>query len=81
MDLETLRTFFLWCTILNAGLMAVGFLFCVFAGGWVYRIHSRLFAMPRETFNAVIYILFGWYKMAILVFNLVPYLALLILTG
>lgn len=37
--------------------------------------------MPRETFNAIIYAFIGLVKVVILVFNLVPYVALLIIRG
>jgi hypothetical protein len=78
MDIAVLRTFFMWCTILNVGLVCLSFLICAFSGDWVYQMHSRWFPMPRETFNVVIYSFLGVYKIAVFVFNLVPYLALLI---
>ena len=79
MELETLRAFFMWCTIINAALMTLSFLICGPAGGWVYRQHSRWFPMSRETFNVVMYSFMGIYKIAIIAFNLVPYLALSII--
>ena len=45
----------------------------------VYRLQSRFFPIPRETFNVVIYSFLGLYKIFVIVFCLVPYLALLIL--
>ena len=79
MDLVALRTFFMWCTAIDAVLLIVTFLFCAFGGSWIYRMHSRWFAMPRETFNVVVYGFLGIMKMLFVVFNLVPYLALLIM--
>jgi len=79
MNMTAIRSFFLWCTVVNAGLFFLAFLVCTLAGGWVYRMHSRCFPMPRETFNVVLYLLFGLYKLAIMVFNVVPYVALVIL--
>ncbi len=78
MDIQTLTTFFMWCTILNAGLLIFSFLICAFAGDWVYRMHNKWFSIPRETFNVVIYSFLGLFKIFILIFNLVPYVALLI---
>jgi len=77
MDIETLRAFLLWCTIINTAVLAISFLVSVAAGDFIYRSHTRFFSMPRETFDVVIYGYLGVYKMLILVFNLVPYLALL----
>ncbi len=78
MDVETLRAFFMWCTIINMALLAISFLFCAFAGDLVYRVQCRWFPMPRETFNVVLYSFLGIYKIFLIVFNLVPYVVLLI---
>lgn len=76
MDLQTLRSFFMWCTVINGALLLVSFLILVNAGDRVYRMHSRWFAMPREAFNAAIYHYMGIFKILYLLFNLVPYIAL-----
>ena len=78
MNVSLIRAFFMWCTILNAGLLLLSFLICVFAGGWVYRMHSRWFPMPRETFDVVLYSFLGLYKILFWVLSAVPYVALLI---
>ena len=78
MDVETLRAFFMWCTIINVVLMCISFIFCAFTGGFVYRMHGKWFPMSRETLTVVLYSYMGIYKIFIIMFNLVPYLALLI---
>lgn len=79
MEIETVRAFFMWCTIVNVAVMIFTFLICVFAGDLIYRKHSKWFPMPRETFNVVLYSYLGVYKIGVLIFNLVPYVALLIM--
>ena len=81
MDIVTLTRFFMWCTILNTGLLTLSFFWVAFGLGsdFVYRIHSRYFPMSRETFNTSIYLLFGVYKIFVFVFNLVPWLVLVII--
>ncbi len=79
MDIATIRAFLLWCTILNSSLLALSFLMSCFAGDWIHKMHSMFFPLPRETFNTVIYSYLGLYKVLVLVFNLVPYLALVII--
>lgn len=79
MDLETARTFFMWCTILNGGLLIFSFVILAAARDRVYRIHSRLFPLSREAFNTVIYALLGAFKIIWLIFNVVPWIALLIM--
>ena len=78
MDIQTLTTFFMWCTIINGALLILSFLICACAGDWVHRMHGKWFPIPREAFNVAIYSFLGLYKIVILVFNVVPYVALLI---
>jgi hypothetical protein len=78
MDIKTLQTFFMWCTIINAAVLALWITMCLLAPDLVYRSQCRWFPIPRETFNVVMYSLIGVYKIFFLMFNLVPYVALLI---
>lgn len=79
MDIPTLTNFFMWCTIINLGVMIYWALICMLAPNLVYRLQSRFFPMPRETFDVVIYSFLGLFKIFFIIFNLVPYLALLII--
>jgi len=79
MDIQALTSFFMWCTILNAGLYIYMAAVCVFAPDWLYRMQVRWFQIPRETWDVAIYAFLGLYKMVVIVFNLVPYLALSII--
>ena len=78
MDIATVRAFFMWCTILNGGLLILSLLIFACAGDWVYRMHSKWFPIPRDAFNIVIYSFMGLFKIFFLIFNLVPYVALVI---
>jgi len=79
MDMQTLRKFFMWCTILNGVLYIFSAMMCAFAGDWIYRVQTKWFHLPREVFSVVIYSFLGMYKIVFLVFNVVPWVALLIL--
>ena len=79
MEIQMLTRFFMWCTILNMGLLVLAFLFLTLAGDFVYRIHSKWFPMQRETFNVVLYSFLGIYKMIVFVFNVVPWIVLAII--
>ncbi len=79
MDICKLTTFFMWSTIINAALLTLSTVILIIASDFVYRVHTRWFAMPRPTFNAIIYSFLGAFKIALIVFNIVPYLALLII--
>jgi hypothetical protein len=79
MDIDSIRAFFMWCTILNFALLLLSSLVCICAGDWVYTIHSKLFSVSRETFNVAVYSFIGLYKILVIVFNLIPYIALSII--
>ena len=79
MDIATVRAFFMWCTIINGALLIVSFVFLACARDWVYRMQSKWFPIPRQAFDVAIYSFLGAFKMFVLGFNLVPYLALLIM--
>lgn len=79
MDINAVRAFFMWCTIINGGLFILSFFITAFAGDWVYRMNSTWYQIPRETFNVVIYTLIGLFKIFVMVFNVVPYIALVVI--
>ena len=79
MDIQTITAFMMWCTILNFALLWLSFLLCVFAADWAYSIHSKWFPIKRETYNTLIYSFLGLYKLLFFFFNVIPYVALLII--
>ncbi len=80
MEVGLIRAFFGWCTVINGGLLVLSLLINAMAGDWVYRMHSRWFRISREAFDLMIYGFIGAMKVLILLFNLVPYVALAILS-
>ena len=78
MDSQTLTTFFMWSTIVNVAVFAWGATWFSLAPDFIYRMQTRMFPLPRERFDVVVYALLGLHKIAILVFNLAPWVALLI---
>ena len=79
MPIETLTSFFMWCTIINASILIYSSLFLWLAPDFIYRIQSKWFPVSRDTFIIVAYSYLGLFKLLFLVFSLAPYLALLIL--
>jgi hypothetical protein len=78
MNIDTLTSFFMGCTVIDGALLALWTVMFLFAPDLVYRTQSRWFPIPRETFDVVMYCFLGLFKILFLIFNLVPYLALLI---
>jgi hypothetical protein len=79
MSIELLRSAFLWCAVLNYVVLLVWFLIFVLSHTWLYRLCSRWFRLTSEQFDAINLGGIVVYKAAILLLNLVPYLALRIL--
>ncbi len=78
MDIQMLTSFFMWCTIINGALLVFWGTTCMLAPNLVYRTQSKWFPITRETFDVAIYAFLGVFKIVFLVFNVVPYVALLI---
>ena len=78
MDIQIVTTFFMWCTIMNGAMLVLWATMCLLAPDLVYRTQRIWFPIPRETFDVLIYSFLGLFKIVFLFFNVVPYLALLI---
>jgi len=78
MDAQTLQRFFMWCTIIDGGILLLWTALFTIAPGLVYRTQKRWFPMSKEVFNLVMYSFIGLFKIFFLVFNVVPFIALLI---
>lgn len=76
MSLEVVRSTLLWCAVLNYLVMLFWFLLFVLPHRWLYRICSRWFPLTSEQFDVINFSGIVLYKVAILLLNLVPYLAL-----
>jgi hypothetical protein len=81
MDMSSVRDFLLRCLVINYVILLVWFGVFVFAHGWLFRMHTRWFRMTEERFDAIHYAAMAGYKIGILLFNLTPWLALLISSG
>ena len=76
MTLETARQFFLWCLLVNYGILVLWAFAIFFARDWVRRLHGRWFRLTDEQFDLLHYGGLGLYKLLIFVFNLAPWIAL-----
>ena len=66
----------LWCAGLNYVILFIWLGCFVFAHDWMYRMHGRWFKLSIETFDAIHYAGLSVYKIGILLLNLVPLVAL-----
>lgn len=79
MDIQSLTLFFMWCTVINAGILLLWALVFMVAPNWLYRTHSRWFSISRESFDLAIYSFLGLFKIFFIFFNFVPWLTLKII--
>lgn len=80
MEMQTLIKFFMWCTLINSALFLLWAVSLMVAPDLVYRTQKKWFPISRNTFNVVMYSLLGLFKIIVLVFNIIPLLALLIIS-
>ena len=78
-EIQTLKMFFMWCTIINASLLFLWTIVFSLAPDLVYRMQTHWFPISRENFNVVFYSFLGLFKIIFLIFNAAPYIALLII--
>ena len=76
MTAEIVRSVLGWSALINYGVLIVGFLFFILAHNWMYRYHTKFFTLSIEKFDATHYASMAFFKLLVIVFNLVPYIAL-----
>ncbi|MED5606162.1 MULTISPECIES: DUF6868 family protein [Pseudomonas] len=81
MNVKDPQEFLLWCTLLNYAVLLLWFGAFSLAHEGLYRLHRHWFDLGREAFDVLHYGGMAVYKIGILLFNLVPLLALWITGG
>ena len=68
--------FLFWCTILNYLVLLLWFAAFSLAHEWMVKLHGRWFRLTVTQFDTLHYGAMAAYKVGILLFNLVPLVAL-----
>ncbi len=79
MTLATLQSLLGWCALINYSVLLLWFVLHAAAGEALYRLHSRWFPISKERYDTFHLASMTAYKLAILLFNIAPYLALRLL--
>ncbi len=80
MTVATLTTFLGWCTVINMGFLAFLALVLLVMPDLTYRLQVRFAAnMERKEWDLVMYGFMGVFKVMVIVFNVVPWIALKIM--
>lgn len=79
MTIEQITDLFKWMTIINLILFFLSAVVITILKNTISKMHSKMFWLQDARINEIIYGLLGIYKIAIIVFNFVPYIALLVI--
>ena len=80
MSIEKMRSFLGWCTVINFALYFVGVIQHLLIGEWASEVHADMFQIDAVSVRQAYFLYLVYYKLAIVVFNLVPYVALRIMS-
>lgn len=80
MTLDQITELFKWMTGINVVVFLVSSVLTIMFKGFVCKMHGLIFGIDKEKVPMVLYGYLGLYRILILVFNIVPYVSLLILT-
>ncbi|NRB59289.1 MAG: hypothetical protein HRU50_05020 [Winogradskyella sp.] len=76
MELQDLITFFGYMSLINFGVLLFSFTIITISGKWVHRLHGKIFNIPEETVGKSLYLTIAFYKILIILFNVVPWIVL-----
>ena len=80
MTIQMMKDVLLWCVGLNYVILFIWFGVFVFAHDWMHEMHSRWFKLSVETFDTIHYAGMAVYKIGIILLNLVPLVALYLIS-
>ena len=80
MDIQLLQQVLGWSLALNYLILLIWFLVFIYARTWMKSLHGRWFNLDDQTFDAIHYAAMAVYKIFIMVFNLVPFIVLSVLS-
>ncbi len=76
MTIEMIRAVLGWCAVINIGLLIFSSIFLIAVRGAASRIHGKMFNLDEKYLSQAYFQFLAQYKIAIIVFNIVPYFAL-----
>jgi hypothetical protein len=79
--LDVIAGILLRCFLGGMVLLTVWFAWFVFAGDWIYQLHAKWFQIPKQSFDAIHYAGMAVTKIAIILFFLLPWIAIKLISG
>ena len=80
MSMEQITTFFGWMAVLNLGLLILSSVLVMVLRKPICRMQGKMFGIKEETLSVVLYSWLGMYKIIVIVFCLMPYIALALMS-
>lgn len=77
MDIVFWEKFLLCNLLINVAIFFLSFFMILIMGNFAIKMHKKIFKVEEKHIRRAIYSFFGWYKLVIIVFMLVPWLVLL----
>ena len=68
--------FFGWCSVINIALLLLATVFISAFNRFTKTIHTKIFHITMTELDIIYFSYLAYYKLAILIFNIVPYVAL-----
>jgi hypothetical protein len=78
--IEAMREFLGWCSVINIGLLILATIKLVLFRGPISSIHAKMFNLDESDLSRAYLQFLAQYKIAILVFCVIPYFALRIMS-
>ena len=75
-DIQTFTTFLGWCTVINIAVLCFSTVALLVLKDTFAKIHGKMFGLGEADLSTAYIRYLGNYKIAIIMLNLVPYLAL-----
>ena len=73
---DSLREFLGWCTVINMGFLLIAALAVSALRDFMMSVHRRMYRLSDDDLGRAYFQYLAQYKIAVFVFNLVPYMAL-----
>ena len=79
MTTETLTEFLGWVSVINIAVLLISGIVVIVMRGPISKVHSKLFGLDQKDLGRAYFQYLGQYKIAIIVLNIAPYIALKIM--
>lgn len=79
-SVQTLTTFFGWCSLITVGILFLSSVALLLMRGFLTGLHSKMFGLSQEYLARAYFQYLAQFKIAVIVFNLAPYIALRLMT-